>query len=141
AKNITTYGFFSYAVSEALHLSEKEEAMLTAIMQQIEQEYRSNIDTYSQDVIISQLDLLLTYSNRFYNRQFITRRNASHDLLIKLDALLSDYFKSEKVLQLGLPTVQYISDELHLSPNYLSDLLRHLTGQSTQQHIHNKLIT
>ncbi|PSR55569.1 AraC family transcriptional regulator [Adhaeribacter arboris] len=140
AKKMTTYGFFSYAVNEALHLSEKEEAMLAAIMQQIEQEYRSNIDTYSQDVIISQLDLLLTYSNRFYNRQFITRKNASHDLLIKLDALLSDYFKSEKVSQLGLPTVQYISDELHLSPNYLSDLLRNLTGQSTQQHIHHKLI-
>ncbi len=140
AKKIAEYGFFSYAVHEALHLSEKEENMLAGIMQNIAQEYHSAIDTFSQDVIISQLELLLTYANRFYNRQFITRKSASHDLLNNLEVVLDDYFKSDKVQQLGLPTVQYISDKLNLSPNYLSDMLRSLTGQNTQQHIHNKLI-
>ncbi|GAB3898048.1 helix-turn-helix domain-containing protein [Larkinella knui] len=140
SKAIKDYGYFSYAVNEALHLSEKEETMITAIMKNIEQEYRSVIDNFSQDVIVSHIDLLLNYCNRFYNRQFITRKHASNDLLIKLETVLSDYFNSEKVQELGLPTVQYISDELAISPNYLSDLLRTLTGQSTQQHIHNKLI-
>jgi len=140
AKAIKEYGFFSYAVNEALHLSEKEEAMIASIMLNIEQEYRSAIDRFSQDVMVSHMELLLTYSNRFYNRQFITRKHAHNDLLIRLEALLSDYFNSDKVREMGLPTVQYISDELNMSPNYLSDTLRQLTGQSTQQHIHDKLI-
>lgn len=140
AKRIKEYGYFSYAVNEALYLSVKEEAMIAAIMKNIEQEYRSVIDIYSQDVIVSYLDLLLNHSNRFYNRQFITRKNANSDLLINLETLVSDYFNSEKVQELGLPTVQYISNQLNVSPNYLSDMLRTLTGQSTQQHIHNKLI-
>ena len=140
SKNIKDYGYFSYAVSEALHLSEKEEALVTSIMQNIKQEYHSTIDNYSQDVIISQIELLLNYSNRFYNRQFITRKNANNDLLINLETILTDYFNSEKVRELGLPTVQYISERLNISPNYLSDMLRTLTGQSTQQHIHDKLI-
>lgn len=139
-KTIKEFGFFSYAVNEALHLSDKEERMLETIMKNIEHEYHSSIDRYSQDVMISHLELLLNYTNRFYNRQFITRRAASKDILIKLDNLLDEYFKGDKVLQLGLPTVQYISDNLNVSPNYLSDMLRNLTGQSTQQHIHNKLI-
>ncbi len=140
AKNIKDYGYFSYAVNEALHLSEKEEAMVMSIMKNIEQEYRSIIDSYSQDVVISHIELLLNYSNRFYNRQFITRKNTNNDLLIHLDELLSDYFNGAKVQEIGLPTVHYISEQLHISPNYLSDMLRSLTGQSTQQHIHNKLI-
>ena len=139
-KNIKNYGFFSYAVNEALHLSEKEETMATSIVQHIAQEYQSVIDNYSQDVIISQIELLLNYCNRFYNRQFITRKNASNDLLVKLETLLIDYFNSDKVQAMGLPTVQFISQELNISPNYLSDMLRSLTGQSTQQHIHDKLI-
>lgn len=140
AKTIKNYGYFSYAVNEALHLSEKEETMLTLIMQNVEQEYRSVVDTYSQDVIISHIELLLNYCNRFYNRQFITRKNASNDLLINLEELLSNYFNSGKVHEFGLPTVQYLSEQLNVSANYLSDMLRSLTGQSTQQHIHNKLI-
>lgn len=140
AKKINEYGFFSYAVNEALHLSEKEENLLAAIMQTIQTEYSSVIDTYSQDVIISQIEVLLNYSNRFYNRQFITRKNASHDLLINLENILSDYFNSGQVQEKGLPTVSYISEKLNISPNYLSDMLRALTGQSTQQHIHRKLI-
>lgn len=140
AKNMKDYGYFSYAVNEALHLSEKEEVMIETIMRNITHEYRSAIDTYSQDVMISHIDLLLNYANRFYNRQFITRKNANNALLVHLEELLSDYFNGEKVEKLGLPTVHYISEQLHISPNYLSDMLRSLTGQSTQQHIHNKLI-
>lgn len=140
AKSIKEYGYFTYAVSEALHLSDKEEAMMTMLINQIGQEYRSPIDSYSQDVIVSQIDLLLNYANRFYNRQFITRKNASHDLLTRLETLLTAYFEQENVQGMGLPTVQYLSEKLNVSPTYLSDLLRKLTGQSTQQHIHNKLI-
>ncbi len=140
SKAIKDCGYFSYAVNEALHLSEKEEAMVASIMRNIEQEYRSVIDNYSQDVIVSHIELLLNYSNRFYNRQFITRKTASNDLLVRLEELLTNYFSSNNVQQSGLPTVQYISSQLNVSPNYLSDMLRNLTGQSTQQHIHNKLI-
>ncbi len=140
AKSIKDYGFFSYAVNEALHLSDKEEAMITDIMQNIDAEYCSVIDVFSQDVILSHIELLLNYSNRFYNRQFITRKNASNDLLSNLEKLLLDYFNGNKVQELGLPTVLYISEQLNVSPNYLSDMLRSLTGQSTQQHIHDKLI-
>lgn len=140
SKIIKVYGFFSYAVNEALHLSEKEEAMITSIMKDIEQEYRSVIDHYSQDVIVSHIELLLNYSNRFYNRQFITRKTANHDLLTRVEELLDAYFNHEKKVQLKLPTVEFISSQLNISPNYLSDMLRALTGQSTQQHIQNKLI-
>lgn len=139
-RKIKEYGFFSYAVNEALHLSDKEEAMIEGIMANILQEYQSGIDTYSQDVLVAQIDLLLSYANRFYNRQLITRKHVHRDVLTKLEGLLSDYFDSGKVQELGLPTVQYISDQFHVSPNYLSDMLRSLTGQSTQQHIHDKLI-
>ena len=103
-------------------------------------EYCSVIDGFSQDVILSHIELLLNYSNRFYNRQFITRKNASNDLLSNLEKLLLDYFNGNKVQEFGLPTVLYISEQLNVSPNYLSDMLRSLTGQSTQQHIHDKLI-
>lgn len=140
AKIIKEYGFFSYALNEALHLSDKEEKTVTSILLNIEQEYRSVIDNFSQDVILSHIELLLNYSNRFYNRQFITRKHASNELLDKLEALLSDYFNSDKVAQMGLPSVQFVSEQLHVSAHYLSDMLRSLTGQSTQQHIHDKLI-
>ena len=140
SKTIKDYGYFSYATNEALHLSEKEETMIETIMNNIKQEYCSVTDIFSQDVIVSHIELLLNYSNRFYNRQFITRKNANNNVLIHLEELLADYFKSEKVAEMGLPTVQYISSHFNLSPNYLSDLLRSLTGQSTQQHIHHMLI-
>lgn len=139
-KNIKNFGYFSYATNEALHLSEKEEAMITGIMKDIEHEYCSVIDSFSQDVIVSQSELLLNYCNRFYNRQFITRKNASNDLLLKLEEILDDYFNGEKVAQFGLPSVHYLAEQLNISPNYLSDMLRNITGQNAQQHIHNKLI-
>ena len=115
SKTIKEYGYFSYAVNEALHLSEKEEAVIAAIMQNIKQEYASVIDTFSQDVIISHIELLLNYANRFYNRQFITRKHANNDLLVKLESLLTDYFNSGKVQEYGLPTVHYLSEQLHVS--------------------------
>lgn len=140
AKTIKQYEFFSYSVFEALFLADKEETMLTTITQNIEQEYHANIDRFSQSVIIAQLELLLTYAERFYQRQFITRKIASHELLTRLEDLLSAYFASGALVQKGLPSVTYIAESLHISPGYLSGLLKSLTGQSTQQHLHDKLI-
>ena len=140
AKTIKQYEYFSYSVHEALFLSDKEETTIINVMQNIAQEYHSNIDKFSQDVIIAQLELLLTYSERFYNRQFITRKISNHKILDRLEELLAEYFNSEALAQKGLPTVQYIADQLNVSPTYLSSLLKTLTGQSAQQHIHDKLI-
>lgn len=140
AKTIKQSEFFSYAVNEALHLSEKEEATIISIYKNISQEYHSNIDKFSQDVIIAQLELLLTYSERFYHRQFITRKISNHQILTRLEDILAEYFNGDSLAKKGLPTVQYIADTLNVSPNYLSSLLKVLTGQSTQQHIHDKLI-
>ena len=140
AKTIKQYEFFSYSVYEALYLSDKEETMLTTIAQNIEQEYHANIDRFSQNVIIAQLELLLTYSERFYQRQFITRKIASHELLTRLEDYLSDYFRSGTLAKQGPPSVVHIAETLNISPGYLSGLLKSLTGQNTQQHLHNKLI-
>ncbi|MFC0779099.1 helix-turn-helix domain-containing protein [Flavobacterium sp. HJSW_4] len=140
AQKIKQYDYFGYAVNEALHLSDKEENMLIDIIKNIQQEYQSNIDKFSQDVIIAQIELFLTYAERFYNRQFITRKISSHQILARLEKLLEDLFTDDSLKQKGLPTVQFIADNLNVSPNYLSALLKTHTGQSTQQHIHNKLI-
>ncbi len=140
AKSIKQYEFFNYSVYEALFLSDKEETMITAIAKNIEQEYHANIDRFSQNVIIAQLELLLTYSERFYQRQFITRKIASHEILTRLEELLSGYFNSGALAKQGLPSVSYIATALNISPGYLSGLLKSLTGQSTQQHLHDKLI-
>jgi AraC family transcriptional activator of pobA len=140
AKTIKQYAYFDYSVNEALFLSDKEETTIAGIMHNIYQEYQSNIDKFSQDVIVAQLELLLIYAERFYNRQFITRKITSHQMLSRLEDLLTAYFDSDALVTKGLPTVQYIAGKLSVSPNYLSALLKVLTGQSTQQHIHNKLI-
>ncbi len=140
AKKIKQYGFFSYAANEALHLSDHEKETILSIFKIIDEELKSRIDDFSQDVIISQIELLLNYSNRFYKRQFITRKAVNNDLLQKLEEILDDYFNVERSLTQGIPTVQYLSEQLSISPTYLSDMLRSLTGQNAQQHIHNKLI-
>jgi AraC family transcriptional activator of pobA len=137
---IKDYGFFSYTVAEALFLSEKEKEIIVGLFKNIETELASAIDLLSQEVVVSQLELLLSYSKRFYNRQFITRKSASNDLLSKTEQLLDNYFNVEKALLKGLPTVQEIADELNVSAHYLSDMLRSLTGRNTQQHIHSRLI-
>jgi len=140
AKLIRKYEYFDYSVNEALYLSEKEETTIVNIMQNVAQEYHSNIDKFSQDIIIAQLELLLSYADRFYHRQFITRKIINHQVLDRLEQILMEYFNSDSLAKKGLPTVQYIAAELNVSPNYLSGLLKVLTGQSTQQHIHDKLI-
>ena len=139
-ENIKKYGFFSYSAAEALYLSEKEKETILAVFANIRDELDQRIDNFSQDVIISQIELLLNYSNRFYNRQFITRKAVNNNVLSKLENLLEDYFNTEKPLENGLPTVQFVADELQLSSRYLSDLLRTVSGQNTQQFIHDKLI-
>jgi AraC family transcriptional activator of pobA len=140
AKRIKQYGFFSYSANEALHLSDKEKTIIIAIFKIMEEEVNSRIDDFSQDVIISQIELLLNYSNRFYKRQFITRKAISNDLLQKLEEILDEYFNNQKSLSQGIPTVQYLAEQVNISPSYLSDMLRSLTGHNAQQHIHNKLI-
>jgi AraC-like DNA-binding protein len=136
---IRNYGFFSYSLHEALHLSEKEEQNINAILKKIQDEL-IHIDGHTQEILLSQIDLLLNYSKRFYERQFITRKAVNHDLLTKMENLLSTYFDDLAPLKNELPTVEYLAAQLHLSPHYLSDMLRSLTGQSAQQHIHEKLI-
>jgi AraC family transcriptional activator of pobA len=140
AKKIKTYGFFSYSANEALHLSDKEKETIISIFKIIHDELSSRIDDFSQDVIISQIELLLNYANRFYKRQFITRKAVNSDLLQKLEEVLDQYFSTERSINEGIPTVQYLADRLNISPSYLSDMLRSLTGQNAQQHIHHKLI-
>jgi len=140
AKTIKKYEYFDYSVNEALFLSPKEEEILIGIIQNIDQECCSNVDNFSQDIIIAQIELLLSYTERFYRRQFITRKVNNHKVLDRLEQVLSEYFNSDDLGEHGLPTVVYIAEKLNISPNYLSDLLKALTGQSTQQHIHEKLI-
>ena len=137
---IKQYGFFGYSAAEALYLSEKEKETILGVFTNIQNELNERIDNFSQDVIISQIELLLNYSNRFYNRQFITRKAVNHDVISKLETLLEEYFNNEKSIENGLPSVQFIAKELQLSPRYLSDLLRNSCGQNTQQFIHDKLI-
>lgn len=140
AEKIKQFGFFSYSMNEALHLSEEEADTIEEVMDTIRKEYNSGIDNYSQDILTLQVELLLNYCNRFYNRQFITRKLANSNLLVKFEKLLSDYFESGELALNGIPSVHHFSNELNMSANYLSDMLRSLTGQSTQQHIHDKLI-
>lgn len=140
AEQIKKYDFFQYKVTEALFLSEKEENVLATIFQNIEKEYQSNMDKFSQLLILNQLDNLLIQADRFYYRQFLTRKITSHQVLHRLELLLNGYFTNESLIVQGLPTVQFVADELNISANYLSTLLKILTGQSTQQFIHDKLI-
>lgn len=137
---IKTFRFFSYSANEALFLSDKEKQTVFSVFDNINEELNNTIDDFSQDVIISHIEVLLNYSNRFYKRQFITRKAVNNDLLSKIEALLSLYFNEEKGLDNGLPTVDFLAHELNLSPRYLSDMLRSLTGQNAQQLIHEKLI-
>ena len=140
AKTIKQYEYFDYSVNEALFLSEKEEKTLNGIIENIQQEYQSNIDNFSKQIIITHIENLLSYCERFYNRQFITREKANHQILTRLEELLTTYFNSDDLILKGLPTVKYLSDKLNVSVSYLSRLLKVLTGQTTQQHIHDKLI-
>lgn len=139
-RRMKDFGFFDYAVNEALHLSEQEENRVLAVIEMLRDEISSRIDAYSEDVIVAHLELLLSYGQRFYARQFLTRKPVSGDVLIRLESLLTDYFTTGRPILEGLPTVSYLAGELHFSDSYLSDLLKSLTGQNTQQHIHRFVI-
>lgn len=140
AKTMKQYDFFDYSVNEALFLSEKEEITIIGMMENIQHEYESRIDKFSQDIIIAQIELLLKHAQRFYNRQFITRQIVHHQMLQRLEDLLTAYFNGPKIIQKGLPTVAHVAQSLNVSPGYLSGSLKVLTGLNTQQHIHQKLI-
>ncbi len=140
SKKIKQYGFFSYSSNEALHLSEDEKTTILSLFKMIDQELDSRIDDFSQDVVIAQIELFFNYANRFYKRQFITRKAAGNDMLEKLEELLDDYFNNEVSLEKGIPTVHYLASRLNLTAGYLSDMLRSLTGRNAQQHIHDRMI-
>jgi AraC family transcriptional activator of pobA len=139
AKKIKDYGFFDYAMNEALIMSDEEEKVIVAIFENIEREYQLPIDNFSQDVLVTNVELLLTHCNRFYTRQFISRKPTNQSLLIKVEKILKDYF-DEGSCNNTLPSAAFIASQLNISPKYLSDCLKQLTGQSIQQHIHDKLI-
>ncbi|NML56302.1 helix-turn-helix domain-containing protein [Chryseobacterium cheonjiense] len=139
SKKIKQYAYFSYSWNEALHLSDPEKEIILSVYKMMEQELGSRVDEFSQEVVIAHLELLLSYVNRFYKRQFITRKVMNNDILHKLETILDNYLNDQNSLELGLPTVQFLSDQLGISPGYLSDVLRSVIGKNTQQYIREKL--
>ncbi|NLR57407.1 helix-turn-helix transcriptional regulator [Chitinophaga polysaccharea] len=137
---IKNYGFFSYSANEALFVSDKEKQIIFSVFDNIRDELNTNIDDFSQDVVISYIEVLLNYSKRFYKRQFITRKAANTDLVVRMENILNDHFEQVDTSQDRLLTVEYLAGKLNVSPRYLSDMLRSQTGQNAQQHIHDKLI-
>lgn len=140
AKKIKKYEYFGYSTSEALFLSDKEETVINEITKNIRDEYHSNIDKFSQDIIISNLEMLLNYSERFYERQFITRKVTNHKLLEGVEELLEDYFSTNEQALHGIPSVDFLARNLAISPKYLSSMLKQLTGLTAQQHIQMKIL-
>jgi AraC-like DNA-binding protein len=134
------YSFFSYEMSEALHLSEKEKQILYDCVQKVEAELQENIDVHSEAIIVSTIELLLNYCFRFYGRQFITRKNSNNSVVVQVEKTLSEYFERDDINNKGLPTVKYLAEQVYLSPSYLSDLLKKETGKNAQDHIHFYLI-
>ncbi|MCG8332705.1 MAG: helix-turn-helix transcriptional regulator [Chitinophagales bacterium] len=139
-KKISQYSFFTYEANEALHLSEDEKSKILDCIGNITEEYNQNIDQHSQDLILSNLELLLNYCRRFYDRQFYTRRKYNKDIVVQIERLLLEYFNSDKPGLLGLPSVKYCAEQVNLSPNYLSDLLKKETGKNTKEHINYYLL-
>jgi len=140
AKKIKKYEYFGYSTSEALFLSDKEETVINDIVKNIKEEYHSNIDKFSQDIIISNLETLLNYSERFYERQFITRKVTNHKLLERVEDLLENYFLSNQQVLNGIPSVDFLAQKLNISSKYLSSMLKQLTGLTAQQHIQIKIL-
>ena len=139
-RKIHQYSFFNYETNEALHISEDEKLVIKDCVTKIEKEYSQNIDKHSQGLIVSNIELLLNYCNRFYDRQFYTRAKVNSDVVQKFEKLLKDYFSQSTLIEAGLPGVKYFASHLNLSPNYLSDLLNKFTGKTTQEHIHLEMI-
>ena len=140
AKHIHEYSFFSYDSYEALHVSEKERGLINICFGNIETEIKQNIDRHSKKILVANIELLLKYCSRFYDRQFITRETANHQVIEKFENLLTDYILNEKLQSIGIPTVTYFAAELNLSPNYLGDLLKRETGKATLELIHLKIL-
>lgn len=139
-KNIGDYHFFSYAVNEALHLSEQERKIVQDCFSKIEYELQHAIDKHSKQLIVSNIELFLNYCTRFYDRQFITRDNVNKGILERFEEFLNSYFSSEKPVNIGLPSVSYCADELNLSANYFGDLIKKETGKTAQEYIQSKVI-
>ena len=139
-KTIKEYSFFSYEVNEALHLSKKEKETIVDCLEKINAEIDQNIDKHSKTLIVSNIELFLNYCMRFYDRQFITRSNVNKDILVRFEELLNDYFKSGKAQTIGLPSVAYCAEKLHLSPNYFGDLIKKETGHTALDFIQSRLI-
>lgn len=137
---LENYGFFDYQTNEALHLSDKEKETLNQLIVKITEEYAANLDSFSKDILVSNIELLLNYINRFYTRQFLTRQSSHSDVLTRFQKLLKAYFNDEQLHKKGLPKVSYFAKALHFSDSYLSDLLKNETGKNTQEHIHHYLI-
>lgn len=134
------YSFFSYASNEALHLSAEERAILQDYMEKIERELQHPIDKFSKSLIVSNIEVLLNYCMRFYERQFITREELNNDVLVRFEQLLDEYLDSGTALREGLPTVKYFADKVCLSPNYFGDLVKSETGKSAQEYIRLKMV-
>jgi AraC-like DNA-binding protein len=140
AKKIQKYSFFQYQSNEALHISEDEKALLDEVIVRIKKEYSQNIDRHTQGLILNQIEMLLSYCDRFYDRQFFTRSKTGNDVTQRFESLLHDYFNDEQLIEKGIPEVKYFAEKLNLSPNYLSDLLSKYTGKTTIEHIHIQLV-
>ncbi|MGL6315189.1 AraC family transcriptional regulator [Vibrio sp. WXL103] len=140
ASQMESYSFFSYDIHEALHVSEQEKRILGELVSQIEEEYSQNIDKHTQKLIVSNIELMLNYCTRFYERQFIIRQNHNLDLMERVDVILRDYFESDKTAESGLPTVKYVSQAMCMSSSYLSDMVKNATGRNAQQYIHDHVI-
>lgn len=138
--NMKDYSFFSYESNEALHISEKEHEIVMDCFNKIDHELHQSIDKHSKTLIANNIELLLNYCMRFYDRQFITRSHVNKDILVRFERLLDEYFKSEMPQTLGVPTVKYCAEKIHLSANYLGDLIKKETGKSPQEHIQLKLM-
>ena len=139
-RRMQDYTFFSYAVNEALHLSKQERQTVIDCMMKIDEEIEGATDQHSNAIIASAIELLLNYCIRFYDRQFITRKKENKDTLSSFESLLNDYFKSDKPLKFGTPTVAFCAEQLHLSANYFGDLIKKETGKTASEHIQTKLI-
>ena len=139
-RNMKNYTFFSYEVNEALHLSEQERQVVVDCLRRIRHELQHGVDRHSKTIIAMNIELLLDYCVRFYERQFITRNEVNRDILVRFENVLDEYFVSDRPQQIGLPSVGYCAGKLHLSPNYFGDLIKKETGRTAQEHIQMKLI-
>ncbi|WP_196890245.1 helix-turn-helix domain-containing protein [Aureivirga sp. CE67] len=139
-KKMKDYSFFNYQSNEALHISEKEKEIIESIMHKIQIELDSNLDDFSEEVIVSNLELLFNYSKRFYNRQFITRKRFNSDVISEFIDLLENYFEKNIQQESGLPTTQYFAEKLNYSSNYLNELVKKQTGKSVSEHINFKVL-